>query len=547
MIKSQRLAWKKQEGKRISFIKQGTLCNMKENARINNTIDKNEKYLQEVIGKGAEMNYHHFLIPALGNCAAMIVNINGMYDKKEVESYVITPLIYRLVIPKSFIKKNKKINLLLESGIFISAAKESGDWNELCDAIMSGHTALFLDKSDTALIIYTRNYEHRSVSEPLTETETRGARDGFIENMQANIALVRLRIKDYSLRFESFKIGKRTKTDVQIAYIESLVDQSILDELRIRLNRIDIDRILESANIEEFIEDAPNSIFPQTEHTERPDRAASAILDGRIVILIDNTPFALIVPTVFWKFIQPMGDQYERPFSATFLRIVRFAAMFLAISLSSLYVLLTSFHQEMLPTSFALKIAEGRSGVPFPAPLEAFVMEFSLQVMKEAGLRMPQPIGQIVGIVGTFVIGQAAVAAGIVSPTLVIFIALAAICSFAIPDSSMGVTIRLLSYMLLIMTSFLGLFGYLGGMIIIFSHLLSLRSFGEPYLAPVFPHFKDGLKDVFIRPAAWSMKKRPQFAHAQDEEPQTRKNLKPQPPSGHKKIWSKLVNRRRQK
>lgn len=520
---------------------------MKENGRINNTIDENEKYLQEVIGKGAEINYHHFLIPALDNCAAMIVNINGMYDKKEVESYVIAPLIYRLVIPKSFIKKNKKINLLLESGVFISAAKESGDWNELCDAVMSGHTALFLDKCDTALIIYTRNYEHRSVSEPLTETETRGARDGFIENLQANIALIRLRIKDYALRFESLKIGKRTKTDIQLVYIDTLVNQGILDELRIRLNRIDVDRILESANIEEFIEDAPNSIFPQIEHTERPDRAASAILDGRIAILVDNTPFALIVPTVFWKVLQPMGDQYERRFSATFLRIIRFAAMFLAISLSSLYVLLTSFHHEMLPTLFALKIAEGRSGVPFPAPLEAFTMEFSLQVMKEAGLRMPQPIGQIVGIVGTFVIGQAAVSAGVVGPVLVIFIALAAICSFAIPSTGMGVTIRLLSYMLLIMTSFLGLFGYLGGIIIIFSHLLSLRSFGEPYLAPVFPHFKGGLKDVFVRPPAWNMKKRPQFAHAQDEESQTRRNLKPLPPTGFKKIWNNILNRRRQK
>ena len=495
-------------------------------------IKKNEEYLKNKIGQGFDINYRDFIIPALDNCDAFIVNINGMNDRKEVDAYIVAPLLQHFEVPKEnfFARKTKKISILIKSGVFLSAAKESSSWNELLDAIMNGNTVLFVNKSNTALILSTRMFEHRTVSEPITEGEIRGPRDGFIENLQSNMVLIRTRIKDYELRFESYKIGTRTKTDIALAYIEDLVNDSILNELRSRLNRIDVDSILESANIEELIEDSPNSIIPQTEHTERPDKASAAILDGRVVILVDNTPFALIIPSVFWGFIHPSGDNYERRFSATFLRSIRIIAIFLSMSLSSYYVLLSSFHQEMLPTSFALKIAEGRSGVPFPAIIEAFTMEFALQVMKEAGLRMPQPIGQIVSIVGTFIIGQAAVSAGVVGPVLVIFIALAAICSFAIPANSLGTSIRLLSYMLLVLSSILGIFGYLGGIIVIFLHLLSLRSFGEPFLAPIFPYYKGGAKDIFIRLPIWKTTKRPHTGNPKDNEKQTRKSLKPMPP-----------------
>lgn len=495
-------------------------------------LNKNEDYLKNTLGQFPDINYRHIIIPALGNSNALIVNINGMNDRKEVDAYVVAPLVDRLRLPKDnyFTWGNKKITLLMESGLFTAATKESNLWNDLCDAIIAGNTVLFLDKCNSALILSTRNFEHRTVSEPIIEAEIRGPRDGFVENIQANMALIRTRIKDYGLRFETLKIGQRTKTDIALAYINSLANESILDELRKRLNRINIDAILESANIEELIEDAPNSIFPQIEHTERPDKASAAILDGRIVILVDNTPFTLIIPSIFWRNIYAMGDNYERRFAASFLRCIRAIAIFLSLSLSSYYVLLTSFHQEMLPTSLALKTAEGRAGVPFPATLEAFVMEFSLQVMKEAGLRMPQPIGQIVGIVGTFIIGQAAVSAGIVGPVLVIFIALAAICSFAVPSNKLGTAIRLLSYMLLILSSIFGIIGYLGGVMVVFLHLLSLRSFGEPFLAPIFPHFKDGLKSVFIREPRWKMTQRPLTSGAKDMNKQTTEPLMPKPP-----------------
>jgi hypothetical protein len=379
------------------------------------------------------------------------------------------------------------------------------------------------------LILSTRKYESRTVAEPEAETEIRGPRDGFVENIETNAALIRRRIKDYGLRFENLKIGQRTKTNISIAYIESLVNESILKEVKIRLNRINVDSILESSYIEEFIEDSPTSVFPQIEHTERPDVVSAAILEGRIAILVDNTPFVLMVPSIFWNFLASGGDYYERYHIGAFLRWLRLLSLFLSLSLSSFYILLTSFHQEMLPTTLALKIAAGRVGVPFPAVIEVFMMEIMLEITKEAGLRMPNPIGQTVGFVGALVIGQGAVSAGLVGPALVIVIAIEAICSFCIPAYNMSNSLRLIKFPLILLSATFGIIGYLAGIIVILLHLLSLRSFGAPYLAPMAPLDLNGLRNIFTRPPWWSMKERPGYSKAKDVRRQTTENLKPRP------------------
>jgi hypothetical protein len=499
---------------------------------INESLSINESFLKNKIGESFDTKYRKFKVPAFNNSEALIVYISGMIDARVIDETILEPLMKYSKLPegKTQIRSTDRISVLIEHGVFTTAVIESKNWTEICDAIVEGDTVLFIDQCEAALILTTKKYEERAVSEPNTESEIKGPRDGFVENIQTNAALIRRRIKDYGLRFDNMKIGKRTKTVVSVAYIESLVDEALLKEVKNRLEKIKVDGIIASEYVEELIEDSPFSFFPKMFNTERPDKVCGALLEGRVAIMVDNSPFVIIVPVVFWQFLTSAGDYYEKYFFSIFIRWVRLFAMFLSISASAFYVLLTSFHQEMLPTALALKIAAGRVGVPFPAVLEAAVMEIILEVMKEAGLRLPKPIGQTVSIVGTLVIGQAAVTAGLVSPLLVIVIAVAAISSFAIPTYNMSNTFRLIRFPILIATAFFGLLGYLAGIIVILLHLMSLRSFGTPYLAPVMPFDKSGNKDVFIRVPWWKMYKRPGFVRSKDSIRQA-SNMKPKPPS----------------
>lgn len=504
-----------------------------QNNNISRSLWENQKYIKEVLGEGADIMIRNFVIPAFNNCKACLFFIDGLVGTKEIDDIILRPLMNTKEFPmqKQFIASAGPIRALKEAGLLAASINEKQNWNELLDSALSGDTILFIDSCDTAIIISSRGYESRAVSEPLAEGEIRAARDGFIESIRVNTSLIRRRIKDYSLRMESMKIGERTKTDIAIVYIDNLVNKGILGELKSRLEKIKVDSILESGYIEELIEDAPLSVFPTIEHTERPDKASAAILEGRIVVLVDNTPFCLIVPTVFWQYIQATGDYYERHYIAAFLRMLRISALFLSFTLSSLYILLSSFHQEMYPTVLALRVAAGREGVPFPAFIEVIFMELMFEIMREAGIRMPRPVGQAVSIVGALVIGEASVSAGLVSPTLVIFVAAAGISSFALPAYSISTTFRLLRFPIIILTSIFGLLGFLGGTIAITLHLLSLRSFGAPFITPLAPFRKSGNKDTLIRAPWWMMKKRPKMTQSQDEIRQGEtKDLKPKPP-----------------
>ncbi len=500
--------------------------------KITGDLHQDEQYLITTIGNSVDTNYRHIVIPALGNCSALIVNISGLVNTAELEDAIIAPLATKTQLGDEKRPNNKleTMTRLMEAGMSVSGIKPAKLWEDICDAIVSGDSVMFIDQYDEAFILANKGWKARGISEPTSEVETRGPKDGFIEDIMTNMALIRRRVRDYSLRFESFRIGDRTKTDVSLVYIENLVNDSLLTEVRERLNKIKTDAIVVSTYIEEYIEDSPYSIFPKIEHTERPDTASAAILEGRIVILVDNTPFVLIIPSVFWNFIQVPGDHYERYYIGTFWRWLRILAVFLTLSSTSFYVLLSSFHQEMLPTSLALNVAAGRAGVPFPSILEAFVMEIVFEIMTEAGLRMPKALGQTVSIIGTLVIGQGAVAAGLVGPALVITVAIGAISSFAIPSYSMSNSIRLLRFPVLILSAIFGIFGYLGGIIAITLHLMSLRSFGTPFFAPISPFSKSSQKDTLIRAPRWQMTNRPRHVRSKDKVRQA-VDLQPKPDS----------------
>lgn len=468
----------------------------------------NEKYLKTTIGEGLDTQYRRLLIPALDNRGALIVNIKGLVNTTELEYAIIRPL---SALNHRSEKPQKKTSLTeyLESTLTISGLKSSQDWTEICDAIVSGNSVLFIDGHSAAFILSNTGWESRAISEPTSEVEIRGPKDSFVEDIMTNMALVRRRIRDYGLRFEPMRIGERSKTDIAIVYIENLVDDALLAEVRSRLQKIKIDSVLAASYIQEFIEDSRYSIFAKIARTERPDRVTAALFEGRVAIMVDTSPFVMILPITFWSTLQAPTDYYENYFMGTFWRCIRLLSMFLAVSSSSVYVLLNSFHQEMLPTALALKIAADRQGVPFPAALEAFLMEIILEVMNEAGLRLPKALGQTVSIVGTLVIGQAAVQAGLIGPALVIAVATGAIASYAIPSFTMSNTIRLLRFPVLLCSSLFGIFGYLGAIIVITLYLMSLRSFGTPYYAPISPFRGKEQKDTLFRAPRPDMPERP--------------------------------------
>ena len=321
----------------------------------------------------------------------------------------------------------------------------------------------------------------------MAEGGIRGSREGFIESLQVNTSLLRRIIKSPALKLQSMKIGKYTKTNVVVAYIDGLVDQTLIEEITNRLQRIEIDGILESGYIEEMIEDNPYSPFPQLLATERPDVACAHLLEGRAVILVEGTPFTLIAPISFFSLIQSHEDYYNRFMVGSLIRWLRYVFLGISLLLPSLYVAVLTFHQEMVPTALMLSVAASREAVPFPAIVEALIMEITFEALREAGVRLPKQIGSAVSIVGALVIGQASVQAGLVSAPMVIVVAITGIASFMIPRYATGIAIRMLRFPIILLAGTLGLLGIMMGIIAIVIHLCSLRSFGVPYLAPLAP------------------------------------------------------------
>ncbi|NIK71630.1 spore germination protein [Paenibacillus sp. BK720] len=399
---------------------------------------------------------------------------------------------------------------LSESIISAGATKLSSQVKEIVRQVLDGYAAVLTDSDGQALLVKANGVKHRSLEEPSSEQVIRGPRDGFIENIATNLGLIRGRLKSARLKTESVVIGDLTQTQVVITYVAGIAEDSLIEEVRDRVSRIQIDGVLDSGYIEEFIEDLPYSPFPQVHSTERPDVVVAELLEGKIAILVDNTPFVLIVPMTFWTGLQASEDYYTRWPIATFVRWIRFLFIFIAIFAPSLYVAITTFHQEMIPTNLVLSIASSREAAPFPAMFEALSMEVVFEALREAGIRLPKQIGQAISIVGALVIGQAAVEAGIISAPVVIIVSITGIATFAIPRYNFASGIRLLRFPLLFLAGTLGLYGIVLGFLCIVLHVASLRSFGVPYLTPLGPITTTNLKDILIRSPIWSRRFRPQ-------------------------------------
>lgn len=399
--------------------------------------------------------------------------------------------------------------------VLVKKALPSGDIQSLdtfflvYEAILTGHVVILMEGVQNVLSVAISGGARRSVEEPTSQTVVRGPKEGFTEEISTNITLVRRKLRTPDLKFEKHTIGKYTQTSVVLAYIQGIAKPEIIEEITRRLKAIDTDSILESGYIEEFIQDAPITPFPTLINTERPDTVAGSLLDGQFAILVDGTPFALIAPVTFFNFFHTPEDYYQRYDISTFLRALRLICFLVSLLLPSTYIALTTFQQEMIPTTLLINLVAQREGVPFPALIEALLMEVTFEVIREAGVRMPRAIGPAISIVGALVIGQAAVEAGLVSGAMVIVVSFTAISNFAFPYISMATAVRLMRFPFMVLAGTLGLFGILAGAIPLLAHLVSLKSFGMDYLAPYSPYYKSNMKDVILRVPWWAMKTRP--------------------------------------
>ncbi|MDQ0063830.1 spore germination protein KA [Paenibacillus harenae] len=477
-----------------------------QNVELSTDLAVNEKMLRETFQACSDIVFR----PISSNPKVLLVYTDGLIDTKTLDKVVLARLLFDGT-SREFNGDPVSGQIIQEQLVAISQVQTVSTFDDVSDGILKANVVLLVDGENKALIADLKGFEKRNVAEPEAEVSVRGPRDGFTETLRINTSLIRRRIHSPKLKIESITVGRVSQTDIGLVYIDGIVSNAILAEVRKRIEQIQIDGVLESGFIEEFIEDTPWSPFPQIQNTERPDIVCASLLEGKVAIIVDNTPFALILPMTFWTGLQAVEDYYERSIYTTFVRFVRYSLLNIALLLPSIYVALSTYHQQLIPTNLLISIANSREGVPFPTFVETLLMEFMFEGLREAGIRMPKAVGSAVSIVGALVIGQAAVQAGIVSAPVVIVVATTGIASFAIPRYNFGAAYRLLRFPMLVLAGMLGLYGIASGLLIMIIHLLGLQSFGVPYMSPVAPQIPPDLKDVFIRAPRWSMNNRPAF------------------------------------
>lgn len=461
--------------------------------KITTDLDENMKTIKDVLGNPADLVVRELIIGEIETRAA-IVYLSGITEEDLLNDNIMKAIQQNL---KRF--DDDLLENIRKEVIAVTDIKNSNDFDDVCLAVLNGDSAFYLDGSQEVLLMGTSGGQNRSIEEPDTETLIRGPRDGFVESMNTNMALIRRDIKIPNLRFEQHTVGGRSKQKLVVCHVEGLAHPELVEEVNRRIKSIDLDYVTDSSFVEQWIEDSFLSPFPQVLDTERPDVVSASVMQGKVGIIVDGSPFALIAPMTFNDGLSSPEDYTQRWLSASSLRLLRFLAAFIAIFLPGLYVALATFHPGMIPSTLAYSIAASREGVPFPAVIEAILMALTFELLHEAGIRLPNVIGQTIGIVGGLVIGEAAVNAGIVSPIMVIITALTAIASFSIPSYSLSMGLRTLRFIALLAAGTLGLYGIILVFIMIVAHIVNLKSFGIPYTAPFGPLYLQDLKDGIIR------------------------------------------------
>lgn len=447
----------------------------------------------------------------------LIAHIEGLVDKDLVAESIIRPIsmsdtaTVRMPPSARHIHEDLKHRLLTTTEV-----TEVSKMADLLLYVSSGDCAVIVGGVDSALICSSKSWVSRDPENPVTEPGIRGPKEGFTETVRTNTSLVRRRVRDPRLWIEELTVGEVSKTIVAVAYIKGIANDKIVQEVRNRIERIRIDALQESGQLQELIEDSSLSVFSTVLSTERPDKVVGSLFEGRVCVMVDGSPTVLLVPATFLQFLMATEDYYQRYPVSSFIRFLRMIAFAVSLTLPAIYVAVSTFHHEMLPTSLVLNIAAQREGVPFPAMVEALMMISFLEILLEAGVRLPATVGSAISIVGALILGQAGVEAGLFSAAMVIVIALTAVSSFTIPLFTMINTVRILRIGLTLISGVLGLFGLAAALLAMLIHLISMRSFGVPYLEPLAPVVLPDLKDSIIRSPWWSMIRRPELVAKRD-------------------------------
>ena len=425
---------------------------------------------------------------------AFVIFIDGMADSTLINNFILNPLILRnngnsFEITDEKYLNNDDSNLDVSTYIYDcllpqNAADKVQTFDKVFSAINMGNCVLFVDTLEEAFNLDVKGFKQREINSPSNEIVVRGSQESFVENLRTNTTILRRLINNENLVLETVSVGKLTKTNIAICYLCNITSNNLITEIKRRINNLDIDYLTSSGQLEQLIQDNPNNIYPQVIATERPDKAVNYILDGRVCLIVNGSPYVLIVPGVFLDFLSSPEDLNVKYQFANLSKIIRLIAVFFSVLLPGIYIGITNYHQDLIPTELLFTIAASRESVPFPTVVEILLMEISFELIREAGLRVPSPLGTTIGIVGALILGEAAVSASLVSPILIIIVAITGICSFSIPDFSLNFTFRICRFIYIILGYLAGFLGIGIGIFIQLTIICSIESFGASYLDP---------------------------------------------------------------
>ncbi|MBY7143001.1 spore germination protein [Virgibacillus sp. NKC19-3] len=431
-----------------------------------------------------------FSIYEQANKKVAVFSISYMIEAEMVENYLLRPLL-------RMEEEWSKETIMNEIPLGESDTKDKLE--DILTAIMIGEVFVYVEGEDAVVSYLLSNKEKRDLTQAETESLVLGPKVAFTESIVTNLNIIRYGIRSTDLVMERLEIGERASREVRLIYLKSIADDADVNTMRQRLQDLKVDEIEDTSVLMQYIEDSSPTIFPQFYLTELPDRFAYSVMKGRVGVLVENSPSSLIAPSSFFSFLESTEDLYMRWNAGTFLRFLRFIALIISVLLTPAYVAATTFHYEIIPTQELITIGESRSVVPFPPIYEALLLEFSIELLREAGARLPTKIGQTIGIVGGIVIGTAAVEAGITSNFLVVLVALSALASFTIPNYLMSTSVRILRFPMIILAGTFGMVGMMFGICFLIIHLLKLKSLGRPYLAPIYPFRWEDINKVLYR------------------------------------------------
>jgi spore germination protein KA len=476
-------------------------------------INRNLEHIKKLFSYPINQDFvvRNLYIPSLKAGVALIF-LSGMVNEDKIERNIISPLASVDIRQIG----EETLQNTLRRVITVESFKTVSDFKNVIHHILNGHTLLIIDGHPEAISIPTIGYKHRNVEKPETEMVLKGPKEAFVESVPINLSLIRKQIKDAHLLTETMLVGQRDQNEVSMMYIKDIANPELVEKVKQRISEIEAEHILNLSILEQHIEERPYSLVPTVLYTERPDRAASFLKEGHIILLMDSSPDCLIVPVTFWSFFHTAEDQYQRWAFGNLMRIVRLFAFFIALLAPATYIAVTNFHVEMIPTDLLFTIAATRQNVPFPGLFELIIMEITFDIVREAGIRMPTRVGHTVAIITALLISMASIIAGIVSPILVVIVGFSSLASYTIPTNSFNFAVRIARFGFIALVAFTGFLGMAIGVAVCVAYLVTVKSFDVPFVSPMAPHYRSS-KDMVVRPPVWKQWLRPLYLYPHNQ------------------------------